>query len=208
MWSSRNSPLSLLVFHTTGKFNKGKRKPAYEGGLVLEPKKGFYDTYILLLDFNSLYPSIIQEYNICFTTVDREVHQACANPLAHFEPTTKRRRATRTQRDPNKEKTGRDWLPANPPDASRARGLLPQVVYELVNRRGAVKKQLKAERDGSERFQQLNVKQLALKLVANSMYGCLGFSHSRFFAMALAELITLKVCSPPLIRPFPFVATR
>ena len=40
------------------------------------------------------------------------------------------------------------------------------------------------------RKSQMNIKQLALKILANSMYGCLGFENSRFRATAIASTVT------------------
>lgn len=110
------------------------------------------------MDFNSLYPSIIQEYNICFTTT---LPPANENQISDV------------------------------PDSSIEIGILPRQIRRLVESRKNVKS-LMAKEKSPDLKQQYNIRQMALKLTANSMYGCLGFSRSRFYAPHLASLITFK----------------
>ncbi|PQE13809.1 hypothetical protein CJF30_00006604 [Rutstroemia sp. NJR-2017a BBW] len=138
-----------------------KKKDKYKGGLVFEPEKGLYDKFVLVMDFNSLYPSIIQEFNICFTTVDRL-------NLSDDE----------------------DRVPEVPTDQEQ--GILPKLIATLVGRRRQVKSLMKDKHATSEQLATWDIKQLALKLTANSMYGCLGYTKSRFYARPLAVLTTYK----------------
>ena len=159
---------------------KGKRQKAkYGGGLVLDPKKGFYDNIILMLDFNSLYPSIIQEYNLCFTTVERKTTKNFDGSL--IQKKTKTHFAGGEDEEASESEPEEDTVQVPSGSAASKDAILPNVLKTLVVKRRMVKQQMKAEKD-PVKYQQLNIRQTALKLTANSMYGCLGFSSSRFHA--------------------------
>lgn len=147
------------------KANSTGKKDKYKGGLVFEPDRGLCDKFVLVMDFNSLYPSIIQEYNIDFTTVDRKECNEHADDV--------------------------DRMPELP-SSDVQQGVLPRLISTLVNRRRQVKNLMKDRNAPTSKQLQWNIKQLALKLTANSMYGCLGFEGSRFFARPLAALTTYK----------------
>ena len=109
-------------------------KAKFSGGLVLEPKKGLYDSFILLLDFNSLYPSLIQEYNLCFTTID----------WASYTSTT----PDESENGGSEESAMANLPPL--PDESAGQGVLPRVIKSLVERRRTVKKLLKSEQNSDK----------------------------------------------------------
>ena len=44
----------------------------YEGAVVLEPTRGYYTNPVAVLDFASLYPSIMMAHNLCYTTLMSE----------------------------------------------------------------------------------------------------------------------------------------
>lgn len=179
-----------LQSNSVGMPKTSRRKPQYSGGLVLEPRKGLYDRFVLQLDFNSLYPSIIQEFNICFTTVRLGDTSASGAGMLRSDATVEGG-CSEAQICPGEDGVDKtstcDLLPAS----SVAPGVLPRVLRDLVSQRRSVKMRLKRESDPVLRSQ-LDIRQTAIKLTANSLYGCLGFENSRFHAQMLASLVTTQ----------------
>jgi DNA polymerase delta subunit 1 len=48
---------------------QGEAGGKYEGAVVIEPTRGFYQEPVATLDFASLYPSIMMAHNLCYSTL-------------------------------------------------------------------------------------------------------------------------------------------
>jgi DNA polymerase alpha subunit A len=180
----------------------GKKKPQYSGGLVLEPKIGLYDSIVLLLDFNSLYPTIIQEFNICFTTVMRKPSQ-CFNyyeekknkkiakkkEIDLTDKTDQTDQTEQTEVEPNEEESLDVKKLVTYEKGKGNKAILPIMLESLVEKRKLIKDIIKNEKD-KFKLSMLDIKQKAIKLSANSLYGYLGYKNSRFYAKTIAALVT------------------
>ncbi|MCK5548787.1 MAG: DNA polymerase elongation subunit, partial [Thermoplasmata archaeon] len=139
---------------------KVDKSAGLKGGFVLEPKPGLH-SMVLVLDFKSMYPSLVRTYNICPTTLvtDGRDEDVISTPLgAKFV-----------------EKEVRY-------------GIMPRILENLMLERDKVKKQMK---DADENVKaRLDMKQLALKVMANAFYGYFGYARAKIHSLEIAGAIT------------------
>ncbi len=147
---------------------KRKRVSQEEGGLgggyVIEPTKGAHAN-VIVLDFRSMYPSIIRAYNICPTTIIKgQMAAECS--------------------DCRRTPSGGCFLPRE-----RRQGIIPRILEELVQRRTEAKKRQRAATDPALR-RALDAEQWALKILANAFYGHLGYARAKIYDLDIANAIT------------------
>ena len=142
----------------------------YEGATVIEPTRGYYDVPVATLDFASLYPSIIQAHNLCYTTL---LNKTAIDKMG-------------LQKDEDYIVTPNGDLFCT---AKVRKGLLSQILEELLGARKRAKKELGIETDAFKKAV-LNGRQLALKISANSVYGLTGATVGKLPCLAIASSTT------------------
>ncbi|MFH0889614.1 MAG: DNA-directed DNA polymerase [Candidatus Aenigmatarchaeota archaeon] len=145
------------------KKEKEKEDQGLKGGFVLTPKTGLHsDGLVVVLDFRSMYPSIIRSYNICPTTIVKNEEE----------------------KDVIKTPTGYTFV-----SKSVQEGIIPGILTHLMDERVKTKKIMRGEAD-EEKLRILDAKQLALKLLSNAFYGYTGYTKARLYVLDIANAIT------------------
>jgi DNA polymerase zeta len=142
--------------------------------LVMEPMSSFYTSPVLVLDFQSLYPSIVIAYNYCYST--------CLGRITNWRGTNKMGFAD-FKRTPGLLELVKDKVNISPngmmyvkPEMRKS--LLAKMLGEILETRVMVKSGMKVDKNDKTLQQLLNNRQLALKLIANVTYGYTSASFS------------------------------
>ncbi|GAB6943678.1 DNA-directed DNA polymerase [Vulcanisaeta sp. JCM 14467] len=132
----------------------------YKGAVVLEPRPGLHED-IAVIDFSSMYPSIMMKYNV---SPDTLVLSDCNDCYVAPEVNYKFRKSPE--------------------------GLYPGLLRILVESRRRVRELMKKYPENSPDWVLLNERQRALKVMANAMYGYCGWLGARWYRREVAEAVT------------------
>ena len=142
--------------------------------LVMEPQSDFYNSPLLVLDFQSLYPSVMIAYNYCYSTfLGRVVNWRGQNKMGFSEFKRQQRLLGLLQEHINIAPNGIMYVK---PEIRKS--LLAKMLGEILETRVMVKSGMKVDKDDKTLQRLLNNRQLALKLIANVTYGYTSASFS------------------------------
>ncbi|CAD5215905.1 unnamed protein product [Bursaphelenchus xylophilus] len=143
--------------------------------LNLEPESGIYRDPVVVLDFQSLYPSVCIAYNYCFTTclgkMSRLLNadlgdQIKLGALSYTSLTSDKLKELIDNDNIHISPTGGVFVKANV-----QKSMLAEMLMELLDTRVMVKDSMKNFKGDAILRRTLDAQQLALKLVANVTYG-------------------------------------
>ena len=138
------------------------KEKKYRGGLVVEPKLGIHFN-VVVVDFASLYPSIIKVHNLSYETVNCS-HQSCKSDLKQQIPGTTH------------------WI------CKEKRGLTSLLIGSLRDLRVRYYKQLSKDKTSTIESRQLyEVISQAIKVILNASYGVMGAEIFPLYCLPVAD---------------------
>ena len=174
-------------------FYEEKFKSPYPGGYVKDPHVGLHE-YVVSFDLNSLYPSLIMQYNMSPETIaEGEIADIDIDKILSGQVRVN---------NPGKSIGGNGQM-----FNIEEKGALPTLIDEMYGERVLVKRDMiQAQKDkelidksDKQRIYDVERKiaiaenqQMAIKILLNSLYGALGNRYFRYFDQRIAEAITLS----------------
>ncbi len=134
-----------------------ERRPQYAGGYVRDPLPGLHEG-LAVLDFRSLYPSIIATFNVSPETFGHcRKEEGWQVPDRNF------------------------WF------CKKHRGFVSERAEELIARRIELKKRLKKLKQGTVAWHELDNEQFGVKTITNATYGIMGYPGALWYCYECAE---------------------
>ncbi|KAG8982295.1 DNA polymerase zeta, partial [Tulasnella sp. 427] len=179
-------PESLMLL-SPSREDVGRQNAAECIPLIMEPKSAYYKSPLVVLDFQSLYPSIMIAYNYCYTT--------CLGRVGTFKGKNKFGVLDDLKLPEGLLSELKDHIFIAPNGIMYVtptvrKSLLAKMLTELLDTRVMVKQAMKTSRDDKALLRVLDARQLSLKFICNVTYGYTSASFSgRMPAVEIADSI-------------------
>lgn len=167
----RKAKVYLLLAPVASEDKNNVEEDQYKGATVIDPITGFYVDPIFTLDFTSLYPTIMIAHNFCYCTwINREDQNVKLLTDQMY----------RINNDQGVDHFAKQSVRI---------GVFPMVLEALLSARNKAKEMVK-KHGKTPKGKMYDLRQLALKLIANGGYGMAGAKKGLLALRAISASVT------------------